>query len=338
MIESVQNDPKKSPRLRSPAYPGINLETAIKKAKEFYSQERRSSANVKVAVQNWGFKPTSGGGYVVIAALKSFGLITEQGSGDSRTIQLSDLALRILLDERIDSPDREAAIKKAALSPKIHAQLWGKYGANNPSDGNLRHYLLFDLKFNENTVDDFIREYKDTIEFAKLNSSDILSAETQDKDEIEEEKNDSGRSDSIRVGDYVLWESNGQIQFAEPKRIRELSDDRQWAFVEGSNTGLPISELDVVDSPDGPTPAPLSTQPPRPRTWVEAQQLAGVLPTNTHRAGSRQDIFSLDEGAVKIEWPEPLSPESFEDLSAWLDVWKRKIGRSIAKRDSATKG
>jgi hypothetical protein len=50
---------------------------------------------------------------------------------------------------------------------------------------------------------------------------------------------------------------------------------------------------------------------------------AKVLP------GVRQDLFSLSEGTVSIQWPASLSAESFEDLSAWLDILKRKIGRSV---------
>ena len=55
----------------------------------------------------------------------------------------------------------------------------------------------------------------------------------------------------------------------------------------------------------------------------------------------RQDVFSLGEGPVTIQWPASLSPESFQDLSAWLDILKRKIGRSVpfkvTKRDVIVK-
>lgn len=267
-LEPVQTDPKKTQRLRSPAYPGINLEAALKRAREFYAKERRNAANVKVAVQNWGFKPTSGGGFIVVAALKSFGLITEEGSGDARTIRLSDLGLRILLDERPESPDRDAAIKKAALNPKIHAQLWSQHGADLPSDANLRHELIFNSKFNENSVDDFIREYKDTIGYAKLTNSDTLPAGAEDKskqDEEEHQEEDNGSGDrKLAIGDYVQWESGGVFQFTKPQRIRSLAPDGKWAFVEGSNTGVPIEQLTREKPLEQitPKPAPVSTTPP----------------------------------------------------------------------------
>ena len=51
----------------------------------------------------------------------------------------------------------------------------------------------------------------------------------------------------------------------------------------------------------------------------------------------QQDVFTLTEGPVTIQWPGSLSPESYEDLGDWLDIMKRKIGRSIKDRRQAQK-
>lgn len=45
--------------------------------------------------------------------------------------------------------------------------------------------------------------------------------------------------------------------------------------------------------------------------------------------GSRRDVFSLDEGRVILEWPEKMSPESYEDFQSWIEIQLRKIKRSI---------
>jgi hypothetical protein len=50
------------------------------------------------------------------------------------------------------------------------------------------------------------------------------------------------------------------------------------------------------------------------------------------QARTRQDVFSLTEGPVTIQWPATLSPESYEDLGDWLDIVKRKIGRSVVNK------
>ncbi len=262
---TVEQPKPKSVRQRSPAYPALDLETAIKRARSFYDYEKRNPANLIVAFGHWGFKTTSGGGMVCIAALKYFGLMSDSGSGAKRIVQLTELGARIVIDQRPVSPERDQAIKEAALRPKLHALLWRKYGTNLPSDANLRHELVFDHRFNENSVGDFIQEYKDTIRFAKLADSDTLSVESEDK------------------------EQEGDETEEEPE-VPEVQQQEQT--------------IKQNQPPPG----------------------GKIIPP-----GPRQDVFSLTEGPVTIQWPASLSPESYEDLADWLDIVKRKIGRSVSK-------
>ncbi|SAI72189.1 Uncharacterised protein [Bordetella ansorpii] len=153
---------------RSPAYPAIDLKAALDRAQVFYMHERRAEAGVAVAVQHWGYSVSSSGGKGVLAALIAYGLMEDKGSGEQRRVRLTDLALRILLDERPDSSERDEAVRRAALMPKIHAELFARWPDELPSNPNLRHYLLIEKKFNENAVDDFIKELRITAEFAKL--------------------------------------------------------------------------------------------------------------------------------------------------------------------------
>jgi hypothetical protein len=190
MADSNDGDSK---RVRSPGYPALNLKLAIEKAHDFYKAEGRNSAALPITVEHWGYSKKSGSGLKAVAALKSFGLIEIDGSGDGRRIKLSELALRIILDDREDSPDRAKAIATAALKPKIHKKLWDLWGAEMPSHGNIRHHLIFEEKFNENFVNDFIKEYKATIEYSKLaENADFVSEEEHD-----EENYDEGHEDIV---------------------------------------------------------------------------------------------------------------------------------------------
>jgi transcriptional regulator with XRE-family HTH domain len=56
--------------------------------------------------------------------------------------------------------------------------------------------------------------------------------------------------------------------------------------------------------------------------------LANITVRNAERIRTLE-VFSLPEGTVSMEWPGALSPDSFEELSAWLDLMKRKIKRGI---------
>jgi len=44
----------------------------------------------------------------------------------------------------------------------------------------------------------------------------------------------------------------------------------------------------------------------------------------------QEDIYSLPEGRVVIQWPSALTPESIQDIKDWLKLVERKIARSPA--------
>jgi hypothetical protein len=126
---------------------------------------------------------------------------------------------------------------------------------------------------------------------------------------------------TIKVGDYVHWESQGALQFQEPKRVRELSDDGGWAFVEGSDTGMPVNQLTVESTPEQKKHHPPPAEPPKPKTLVDSR----LKP----QSSLLQDNFTLPEGQIIIQWPSELTAEGFQDFKDWLAVVERKIQRSI---------
>jgi len=54
----------------------------------------------------------------------------------------------------------------------------------------------------------------------------------------------------LAVGDEVMWENNGSVQWDEPKKIKDIQEDpkskRKFAFVEGGTSGIPLEELTPV--------------------------------------------------------------------------------------------
>ena len=166
-VDSSQS--QKRSRTRSPAYPYIALPNALEKAAVLWQVEGRHAAAVNVAMQHWGYKEDSSTGYSCVAALKKFGLVDHEGMGDTRQVRLSDLALTILLDKDPDSDERRDALRAAALGPRIHTELWERYGTELPSDQSLKRYLVLERGFNEASVDELLEEYKQTMTFAGLN-------------------------------------------------------------------------------------------------------------------------------------------------------------------------
>ena len=308
-----QADDSKRKRMRSPEHPFINLEVALKRAKQFYDIEARNAASVNVAVKHWEYEPKSSGGLQTAATLISFGLMKDEGTGAKRKLQLTQLALRILLDQRPDSAERAALIKQVALTPKIHKQLWARWGATMPSDAEVRHTLTVDWEppFNDKSVDGFIKEYKDTIAFAKLNESYQVSAPINE----EGAQVGDGATYVPKVGDYIQWESAGLLRLPEPKRVRGFSPDGKFALIDGSNTGIPVAELIKEQTPAATPPPPV----------IQVAQPGRQM---------QEDIFSLKEGKVVLQWPTPLSEESVLDLKDWLKIVERKFARAVPTKES----
>ncbi len=176
-------------RFRSPPYPQIVLSKAIERARDLYDQVHRHAASVPVVAGAWGIKETTGTLWTTAASLLQYGLLIDEGSGDKRKFQLTDAAFRILLDPDPASEKRRIALQKAAISPKIHAELWEKFkDAAQVSDALLKGYLTLDRRdegkapYSDTAADEVIRVYRDAISFAGLSNSDIISNENLVKD------------------------------------------------------------------------------------------------------------------------------------------------------------
>jgi hypothetical protein len=191
----TENTAVRKPKGRSPAYPAINLETAIQRARQLYDKERHHPTPVATIASHWGYASLNGAALGAIAALKKFGLLDEEGSSEDRKARLSRLA-----DDILSNPDetrRTEAIKEAALRPAIYREMWDTYHLDLPSDQTLRWELTRDRGFTERGATEFIRAYKATITFAQLEDPSRAAepAATPDTQRVEDHR-DEGTGDS----------------------------------------------------------------------------------------------------------------------------------------------
>lgn len=244
---------KPKTRVRSPAYPSIDLKTAISYAKMIYDAEKRAAAPVAVVAEDCGLDIKNSPGLRAIAALKQFGLGIEEGANEDRQLRLSDRALDILLAHSENSTERNQAIKAAALAPKIHSHLWQMHKGELPSDGALKTYLIRKMEFNDAHVDRFIKQFRDTVAFAKLVPDDTIT--TDDSGDDDEELDDETNHDDIdrdtpkkETGDsqqntpnklrikqpgmsqsvYPLPEGDAVIQWPEELSTASFEDLKDW--------------------------------------------------------------------------------------------------------------
>jgi hypothetical protein len=225
----MTDTPPQAPRReRSPSYPGIGLQAAIAKAKVVWDKEHRHAAPVSTLYRHWGYSGATGPSMTTLSALLKFGLLNDQGSGESRTAILTEDAIAILLAPSADHPDRLRAIREAALKPTIHEELWKRYGgADLPSDEAIQYYLVRERKFTETAARELIKEYRATLAFAGLPESATVSGDSEIDPPTEPEK------ESLAIPEEkVLTTPPAPVETAVLQTMRFPVDDTRSAVLQ----------------------------------------------------------------------------------------------------------
>lgn len=293
---------------RSPSYPSIPLSAAIDRAKELrVYQPAKKPIPVDVALKVWKYGRKSGAGLQQLAALIKYGLLEQSGSMDQRIVKLSDLAWKILLDERLHSPDRDAAIREAATKPKINAEIRERYPHGLPDDETVGFWLSAEKAFNPKAIPSFLADLRSTFEFAKL--------------DLEPENDHNG---IVKVGDFIQWTSQGRAMWKSPLkvvRIDEKDGDKFAAVIgeDGQEGWVPVNQVTVQKPPEGAgRPQPLAFKPP----------LVGRREEDTGD-GIKQEVAAIGKGRATVEWPITRTPEEYDDLEYWLKGVLRKARRDV---------
>ena len=187
----------------------------------------------------------SSSGLSAVGALRAFGLLNVEGRGAKARYSLTERARRII-HEPDGSPRQQQALQEAAKSPEAYKILTEEYGMRlPPSDDAAISFLVVDHQFTKSAAQLLVGSYRSAVALAGLDSS------------LSENDNDDGEGErTAEIGDFVQWASEGIAQFDKPREVLGLSEDGEYAFVEGTKTGIPMSQLTVETPELSPPPPP----------------------------------------------------------------------------------
>ncbi|MCG8672831.1 MAG: hypothetical protein MI867_25765, partial [Pseudomonadales bacterium] len=182
---------------------------------------------------------------------------------------------------------------------------WEQWGNDEIADEVMKSHLILQKGFNDSTVMGFIAGYKQSRSFAGIA-------------EVEEAEDEVNAIPAVKVGDFIQWESQGVLQFPNPVKIREVNEADGYVFVDGSATGIPIDEVSISE--------------PQTQNINSSAPVSGTPPQTAPPVGAnmRQETFTLSDSEILIQFPSTMSEEDFEDLEGWLEIFKRKVKRSIS--------
>jgi hypothetical protein len=316
---------------RGPAYPYISLGDAVAYARKLYDFSKRTPANLNAVVRDkFGNSPTSSSAVKIVAALRYFGLADTIAAGTQpnmpEMIKITDRAYRILVDDE-RSPERAKALKEAFLSPKAYKLCWDTWGSDLPE--SVRSTLIFSHGFNESSVDDFLRNYRKSIQYVGF-----LNAKSEESDPPKDGIQGQQKG-TPKVGDYVQWEHDGVLGLPKALRLVKLSDDGSFAWVEGHTTGLPVAELIAAEAPQLNAEKDSGSRvihTPAGRVGVSGEAPRVSPPKG---AGMRQETLALDEGDAMLQWPENIGQNSIEDVEQWVSFLLKRLRRRLALEQRA---
>jgi hypothetical protein len=156
-------DESRGKRGRSPNYPSVNIETAIKWARQVYDGEKRTPTTPLIVAQRCGFNGMSGPSRSAVSALKKYGLLVD---ADGDKLRVSDDAVRLFLQP--SEVERLKIVQSMAMRPPIVRDILAKYPDGLPSTETLKYHLIAELTFTDDGAAIFLKLLQENVAFAKL--------------------------------------------------------------------------------------------------------------------------------------------------------------------------
>ncbi|MDZ4723179.1 MAG: hypothetical protein SGI97_04650 [candidate division Zixibacteria bacterium] len=182
---------------RSPNFPVMGLKEAVEKINAIYAKDGNAGSTREAVLKHLGYKGEHGASLTAISALRKFGLTSEENG----RIVLTRDALYIVLKGGSEA-EKLAALKRCALKPEIYKELWREFAERGglPGDDTLRTLLVMERGFNPKAVEGFIRDFRQTLDYAGIKAGIKFEApETRQADQFEGNLMDLNQMPGVRV-------------------------------------------------------------------------------------------------------------------------------------------
>jgi hypothetical protein len=253
----------------------MSLGEAVEAIKKIHAAEGRSKAPRLSIVKPLGYSSINGRSLSVLGALKAYGLL--DGRSDEMRISQEGFTLA---NAPVDSAEYREALKTSFRAPAAFQQFTAEDDAASP---DTLKWKLQKAGFQPESAERLVRVYRESRDL--VNAAVDAYKPSRDQGQTDQDQSSNAR---FAVGDLVRWVSQGVVQF-EDRRLLGFSDNGEWAFVERSQTGIPVAELELIERP-----SPSGTPPSAP-----AELLRPTRPSLAND-GEPDFVVKLGDGRVAV--------------------------------------
>lgn len=262
----------------SPSYPHLSLEKALERASKIFEEDRVNTIDRATAAKHVGYNSKSGASDKMLGTLAHYGLLESAGKGQTK---LTALALDIFAPENDIS--KKVALHKAGTSPTLFAMI-GESFETMPSQEALKNWMIR-KDFIDSAIIPASKAYFRTMEYLERQEAiESGGPSTDESANVDEPDDNVVVYGGAQLGDLIQREVDGILKLSTPTRVRQVTDDGEWVFVEGSETGIPMQETIVI--PDLAPPAALIP----PKLALATPPMPDALPEGS---------FTLSSGKVR---------------------------------------
>jgi len=233
---------------QSPSYVHIPIEKALVRAKQWFDADRTNVIDRASAANHIGYSSLSGAADKMLGTLAQYGLAKSAGKGQ---VCMTPLAMDVFVPDSEDG--RRAALWEAGNSPPVFKMI-NDHFESPPSESSLRNWLIR-ANFQDRAILPIMKSYFRTMDYLEREKAIVSGGPSAAENAKEQEPEATEVPGGANIGDSIQWERDGIFQLESPLRVRHVSSDGAWVFVEGSETGIPMQETIVRARTDLAPPA-----------------------------------------------------------------------------------
>lgn len=149
-------------RMRSPNFPGLPLEDAIKAAKVIWDKNRRAPISREAGAKDLGYTGLTGRSLRVLGAMNQYDLVENTSKGQMRVTKTAeDIFHGFPEDVRL------AALRRAGRAPTLFQSIYDKFEGTVPGENAVRSFL-FQSGFTNEGVEKALKNFLETNRYLEI--------------------------------------------------------------------------------------------------------------------------------------------------------------------------